>query len=110
MLNKKEIKRQIKALWKKTDDLEKNTQESVTLSKYASDGYKDLYKYYKDIKSDSDELEKAVKEIKETIPQITVGIDAKLSSNLKWVIGIVLTLLSMYTGIIIYLITTLRNV
>jgi hypothetical protein len=102
-----EFKRQLKAVWANLDNLKKVSNESLILAKHADKGYVEIYTELKNLKINFERIENSNEKIEEMvngvpglISKLEVNLANKLTNNVRWVIGIIISFLAIL-GIIV---------
>jgi hypothetical protein len=100
-MEQKEIQRQLDALWKKSDETTKTANEALILARHADKGFIELNS---DAKATQNQVEKQSKDINalgEKFGDFIDKVQERLTNNLKWTIGFIFMLLTVYAALII---------
>jgi hypothetical protein len=107
-MKKKEKQRQIEALWKKLDETSKISEEAKTLARHAGRGFVELSSDMKDVNRQLTQQNTDINGLGKKFGDFSDQIREKLANNLKWTIGFIFVILTLFTGLIILTITNIK--
>ena len=107
-MEQKEIQRQFDAIWKKLDDTAKIANEASVLSRHADKGFIEMSSDMKTIQGKVEQQNTDINNLGRKFEGFTEKTQRKLESNLKWTIGFIFALLTLYGGLIILVITNTK--
>jgi len=104
-MDRKEIERQFDAIWKKLDETHKLASQASSLAQHADKGFIELNSEMKTVRQTIEQQNKDINGLGSKFEEFTEKIRDKLTKNLAWTIGIIFALLTLYSGLIILVIT-----
>ena len=107
-MNLEECERQLKAAWSNIDELKDKVINIEILAKHADRGYIEIYAELKNLKKDFKHVEKAHNELmkitkstNDSFNHFKNDILVQLNKNLKWTLMFIISLLTVYGGLIL---------
>lgn len=104
-MDRKETQRQFEAVWRRLDDTAKKSEEALTLARHADKGFVEISSEMKTVRQTIEQQNKDINGLGSKFEAFTEKIRDKLTKNMLWTIGILFALLTLYSGLIILVIT-----